>query len=112
MPVISNQTPNEGSTARFTLTLLDDAGNLLTPNSDLTWTLTDTFGNVMNGRSSVALAAAETVVIMLTGDDLLIGDAVPRRVLTLRCTYDNDAGSNWKFADEVHFTINHLATAT
>lgn len=115
MATISSQSPNERSTVRFTVTLTDDAGDLIMPNDDLTWTLQDMKGNVVNNRTSVALASASTVVIILHGADLALDDSLyfgTMRVLKFTCTYDNSAGNGLEFADELYFTITDLKSVS
>lgn len=96
----------ERSTYVVTVAFSDEDGNAVTPDS-ITWTLSDTSGNVINSRSDVSISVpAASNDIVLSGADL----AIPRwrflgRVLTIEAVYDSDAGSNLPFKDEITFDI-------
>ena len=76
----------------------------LTP-STVHWRLTDVDGNIINSRDDVSIGAADSVQIVLTGDDL----AVPEkqnvvRVVTVWGTY----AGGLSFAGEARFPLFDL----
>lgn len=104
----------EKGTAVFTVAFTDQAGAAVIPNSGLTWTLSDTLGSVVNSRSAVALTAAATVYIVLSGSDLALSAsfASNERVLTVEGTYNTTIGgaaqTNLPLKLECHFMIEDL----
>lgn len=84
-----------------------DQTTAVTPNSGLTWTLTDTAGNVINSRSAVSIASASTVHIVLTDADLAItADNGLQRIVTLTGTYNSVTyGNNLKINRPIYFSI-------
>jgi len=79
------------------------------PNADLTWTLKDEDGGVVNNKSNVPLAPNQTVTVVLSGDDLaLIGDYPEKRFLTIKGTFDSIYGSNLPLVDETVFQVENL----
>lgn len=86
----------ERGTLVIDMTFTDETGAEVTPNSGLTWKLTDVHGDIVNGRSAVAISSSTTVTVALTGDDLALDPASlgRRRVLSITGTYDSSAGSN------------------
>jgi hypothetical protein len=103
---VSNAIPEEGSIG-FTVSFTDENGDALVPDS-LTWTLTDERGAVMNSREDVSMSVDSSVTIVLSGDDLAIGDNGTRRVLTLEYVYTSDLGASLPDKHEVAFTITDL----
>ena len=82
---------------------------LVTPNIGLTWSLTDVHGNPINNRIDVPLTPAESVNIVLSGDDLALNSPYPaRRYVTVKGTYNSTLGSNLPLKSEVSFQIENL----
>lgn len=81
------------------------------PNNDLSWTLVDLAGNVINDRRGVSIGTATTVRILLNGPDLdFFGDdekaaASVNRRLILKGTYDSDLGAGLSLVEFAEFTI-------
>lgn len=81
---------------------------LVSPNAGLTWTLTDIGGAVINSRSTVAITAASTVNIILSGNDLVIR-ANNELVVLVEGTFNSVTyGNNLPIKDEVHFFVDDL----
>jgi hypothetical protein len=101
----------EQSTYVVTCAFTDETGEPATP-TELTWTLTDLAGAVINSRRDVAVAAedlADTVDIVLSGDDLAVSDAVQaQRLLTIEGTYTSSAGEDLPLKDAIRFNIDPL----
>jgi len=102
----------EGSTYIVTAAFEDEDENAVTPN-DLTWTLTDRHGNVINDREDEVITPDTSVDIVLTGDDLQVGDDERATVLTVTIegTYDSDAGTDLELKDSTTFPIDGLKVA-
>lgn len=104
----------EGSTfgirADFIEKMSDDQdGFPITPNDDLTWSLSEKDGTPVNERIDVPLVSAQSVIIVLSGDDLALPAGYPvRRYLTIEGTYNSILGDNLKLKDEVSFQIFNL----
>lgn len=80
----------------------------VTPNAGLTWTLTDIGGNVINSRSQVAISAASTINIVLTGNDLIIRPN-NELVILVEGTFNSVTyGNNLPIKDEIHFFVDDL----
>lgn len=108
MPTNLTVSPNEESTVVITAACLDEDGAAVVPNA-VTWTLTDAAGTVINSREAVALTPAESMDIVLSGDDL----AVPNpgnttRHLLIEGNYDSTAGSGLPIRDQATFKIANL----
>jgi predicted NAD/FAD-dependent oxidoreductase len=99
----------EKSTYVVTVAFTDESGAAVTPDS-ITWDLTDSSGNVVNGRSTVVIAVpAASNNIVLSGDDLAIPRAgILGRVLTIEAVYDSSMGTDLPFKDEITFEIAPL----
>ena len=100
----------EKGTYVITASFYDDTETLVTPNSGLTWTLTDVNGNVINSRSAVAITSASTVYVVLTNNDLALGTGTRNaiRCLLITGTYDSTRGSGLAIRDQVIFEIDNL----
>lgn len=107
MPITLTTEAIEGSTYSIPITFTDTTATEVAPNSDLTWTLTDVVGNVINSRSGVSITPATTVTVVLHGDDLAVSDAYRdnRRLVTFQCTYNSSIGTNLEFVEWAEFTI-------
>lgn len=100
----------EGSAYPVTVTLTDDAGSALVPDT-ATWTLTDLGGNVVNARNAVELTPGSSMTLVLSGDDLDVatGYENAERCLIIEGTYtDPTFGSGLDFRQEFRFTIDAL----
>ncbi len=79
----------------------------------LTYTLTDTSGNVINSQEDTAVAVPTSEeFISLTGDDLAITETAGEvlRILTLEGTYTSaQAGAGAPFKKQAGFWITNLA---
>lgn len=103
----------EKSTYGVTVRFYDDDGLATVPNAGLTWILTDARGNVVNSRSSVAITAASTINIVLSGADLAVSNPDDLlRVVTVQGTYNSTLGSNLPLKEEVGFYIDDLLAVT
>lgn len=98
--------PAEEGTAIVTASFTDENGAAEIPNAGtLTWTLTDRHGRVINDREDVAIASAASVVVILTGDDLAIGEYGLNRVITFEGLYNSTLGNNLPIKIRGHFSI-------
>ena len=99
----------EKSTFVITASFTDEDGNAVTPN-ELTWTLSDSDGTVINSRQDVSLTPATSVDILLQGDDLVVSGNRDdrRRIVLIEGTYNSAAGSDLPIRDEVKFQIVDL----
>ena len=98
----------ERSTVAAVASFRDEAGELITP-SVIKWTLTDGDGNVINGRSSIDIFPANTVNIVLSGDDLAMtaGDDGQRQVV-IRAVYDGTLGDDLPIVGLIEFTVRNV----
>ena len=111
MPVDLNITANEKSTLIITVSFKDETGESVTPNDDLTWTLTDVQGTIVNERDHVDLTAAPSVTIVLHGDDLICAES-NQLVLTIEGTYDSLLGSDLEIKEQATFNVANLIAVT
>ena len=107
MPTTLTEAAVERSTYAIAVSFYDEAGKAVEPNAGLTWTLSTSSGVIVNSREKVAIESAETVTIVLHGEDL------PARtdrslVLTIEGTYNSDLGDNLEIKDQVTFTVKPL----
>lgn len=77
------------------------------PNSGLTWSLVDEDGQVVNSRLDISIEPpAQTVDVVLTGDDLALAGGHPvTRYVTIKGTYNGLVGNNLPLVDEASFQI-------
>lgn len=101
----------EQSTYAIDVSFTDENGVPLTPNSGLTWSLVDTLGVIVNSRQDVAIAAASTITVVLSGNDLALSSTLLStwRKLLVEGTYNSSLGSNLPLRQEVTFNIEPLA---
>lgn len=99
----------EESTYVITVSFTDESGAAVAPNAGLAWTLTDINGTIINARSAVAITPAESVDIVLSGDDLALSGDNAQRLVTVQGTYDSSLGADLPLKEEVHFTVRGLA---
>jgi hypothetical protein len=115
MILIDDKLAQEESTFALHISFFDEDGVPVTPDAGLAWTLTDAAGATINSRTAVAITPAETVTVVLTGNDLAIqaGETaakVLRRVL-IAGTYNSTLGSNLAISEEIRFVLeNTLVT--
>lgn len=102
--------PEQGTYA-VEISFTNEAGEAMTPDSGLAWSLTDRFGTVVNSRSAVDITSASTITIVLQGADLTVSDPNERyRLITVEGTYDSATlGNNLPFKYEVKFKIADYA---
>ena len=92
----------------ITAAFLDEDGAAVVPN-ELTWSLADQDGAVVNGREDEAITPAAEVVIVLQGDDLALPEGrSDSRTLIVEGTYDSDLGSDLPIRDFVTFRVVKL----
>ncbi len=85
-------------------------GEAVTPTS-VTWSLRTKSGDVVNNRNTISATPAETVTIVLNGDDLRLfskDDNSHARRLTVEAIYDSSLGNDLNLRDEVEFHIDPL----
>ena len=117
---ILSVSPNEGGTLKIKATFTDEDGKLI-PQSALKsvkWQLMDADGNIVNGKSfdtCIVSSPESTIVIILSGDDLLIDDEIDDRglrVFAIWVIYDSTYGMNLPMRDEISFRIKNLISVT
>lgn len=86
----------------------DEQGDAVTPKS-VNWTLSDTAGNIINGRYEVSETPAASVGIVLYGEDLAhLGNSLPR-VVTVEAVYDSVTyGNDLPIKEAIEFLIDDL----
>lgn len=89
----------------------DLVGTPFTPNSGLTWSLVNKDGTVVNGKIDQPLTPAESVTIVLKGDDLALVAGPVRRYVIVEGTFNGVLGNNLPLVDEVSFQIENLKGA-
>lgn len=67
---VSKKKAPEGASYVLDITFKDEDGDLVVPNAGLNWTLTDTKGTVVNGRSGVTVSPDSEISVVLDGADL------------------------------------------
>ncbi len=106
MPTKLTLKANERSTYVISLAFTDETDAPMTPNT-MTWTLTDTLGNVINSREDVVMTGLSTIAnVVLHGDDLVIESYGCKRKVSFQGTYDSTYGSGLEYADECTFEMN------
>ncbi len=98
----------ERSTVAVTASFRDENDELITP-TGITWSLTDGEGNIINGRENVAISTANTVTIVLIGDDMAMtaGDD-GRRHVVIRAQYNGDLGNGLPIVGVIEFTVRNI----
>jgi hypothetical protein len=107
MPTQLEAMAKEKSTYVVTAAFTDEEGAAVSPTA-ITWTLTNGTGTVINDRSNVTVTPAPSVEIVLTNADLAIGTNGTKRVVTIKATYNSDAGTGLTLNDECEFLIADL----
>jgi hypothetical protein len=114
MPTALSAIANERSSYFVTVTLIDEAGITVPTNhvTSVTYTLTNSSGDVINGLSKIVPATVPLTnpfLVILTGNDLQIeGGTDEIRHLTIEAVYDSDLGTSLHFTDYVTFTLRNL----
>ena len=112
MPAIIAAAAREESTFVIACAFKDETGTAVAPTT-MTWTLTDTDGNIINSREDVSIASpSSSENIVLGGSDLAIIDGDRILVLTLEGTYTSTNGSGLALKDQVRFTVKDLKAVT
>lgn len=115
MPTRLTENALEEATYIITFAPTDENGDAVTPNAaSCTWTLTDLAGNVVNSRSAVAITSATSMNVVLSGNDLAVGDSYYNdwRKVTLQGTYNSTLGNNLPIKEEATFRITRLVAVT
>jgi hypothetical protein len=108
MTIAISKKANERSTFGVRVTFTDELGESLSPTS-IMWTLTDSAGTVINGRSSVVIAPAAEITIVLSGDDLPIGGGLSTgRLITIEAIYSSTLGLNLPYKEQISFNVSDL----
>jgi len=101
----------EESTYIVTAAFTDEAGTAVVP-SAITWTLTDIDGTVINVRKDVVVAVpAESINIVLTGDDLVVSGS-RTRIVTVSATYNSDYGTGLSLKAAATFNLENLVSVS
>jgi hypothetical protein len=104
MSTFLNVVAFDKSTYVVTAVFADSTGAAVTP-TEITWTLTNTHGEVVNSRSEVPVTVpASTVSITLYGADLDKQYGNKRRFL-IEAVYDSTDGDNLPLRGAVAFAI-------
>jgi len=115
MPITLSKQAHEKGTYILTFNFTDDNGTATNPET-LTWTLTDSAGNVINSREDESVSnptSSEDVV--LSGDDLALqtGESGKvARIVTVEATYDSFSGLDLPLRDYAIFYIVDLKAVT
>lgn len=105
-------TATEGGTYVVTLAFTDESGAEATPKTGV-WTLTDSNGDVVNGRENVVVSSlASTIYIVLSGADLPSnGHKLEELLLTFQGTYDSDLGFDLPIIDQCIIAVEEASQA-
>lgn len=86
-----------------------DASAVTVVPTTVAWTLTDRDGTVQNGRDAVALTAATTVTVVLSGSDLTLvtgGDGL--KIIYFDVVYDSTEGTGLPLKEEARFIVDPI----
>ena len=106
---ITEEIADELDTCVITVSFTDEAGDAMTPDAGLKWSLTDMVGNVVNSLADVAITPDTSIEIVLTGADLslLEGESGQvRRCLHIEGTYSSSAGSDLALNKDIYFRVS------
>ena len=115
MPTELTTKAAEEGTYIITAAFTDEDGTAIAPVT-ATWTLTDAAGSVINSRLDVAITSpTSSEEIVLSGNDLSLqsgesGEVL--RFLTIKGTYDSDAGSGLTLKGQARFVLSDLIAVT
>ena len=79
-----------------------------TPKAPLTWSLKDASGQEVNSKTNISISPAQSVTIVLTGDDLALTGSSAIRYVLIEGTYDGVLGNDLTVIKEVSFQIDNL----
>lgn len=97
----------EESTYVVTVAFRDESGASVIPTA-VTWTLTNEIGTVINSRDDVVATPASSINIVLTGDDLSVGENGVKRILVVSATYNSTYGTGLSLKAAATFDIENL----
>ena len=112
MPTTLTADAVEKSTYAITASFTDEDG-AAEDIKTLTWTLSDSSGNIVNSREDESVTTpGSSESIVLSGDDLefMGSDDAGDRVLTISATYDSALGTDLPLKDSAAFTVINLAS--
>lgn len=106
---------NQNSTAEFEVRFSDEGGAPTTP-SQVTWSVTNRKGEIVNGNDDKPVAADEVVSIVLTGDDLGLtaleaGPSVEElfdRFLIVKYSYTSSIGADLPGTSQTLFRVKRV----
>lgn len=106
-------TPNAEKNSSYivVVSLFDENGDpvLAGAVTEISWTLRDSTGTVINGRLDIPVTPAQTFTIVLSGADLAMPDStIPERSLAIICTYNSVEFGELALAEELVFSVNNL----
>ena len=78
------------------------------PKVDPAWSLMDPNGLPVNGKTGVTITAAQSITIVLQGDDLALTGSSAKRYVLVEGTYDGILGTDLTVIKEVSFQIDNL----
>lgn len=78
------------------------------PKADPTWSLTDSNGQPVNGKTGVSIGAAQSITIVLKGADLALTGGSAKRYVLVEGLYDGILGNDLTVIKEVSFQIDNL----
>ncbi len=79
-----------------------------TPKTDPAWSLNDSKGQPVNGKTGVTITAAQSITIVLKGADLALTGSSAKRYVLVEGTYDGILGNDLTVIKEVSFQIDNL----
>jgi len=109
MPVKLATHADEEGTFHAVCTFADEDGKSCVPIT-LVWTLSDLDGNVINGRSAVAVAVPATAnTITMKGTDLtIVSGQANERLFLIEWTYNSTYGAGLPGKEQATFIIDDL----
>ena len=109
MPVKLDTHAREEGTYHIVAAFTDEDGTDVAPTA-ITWTLSDTDGNIINGRSAVAVAVPATSnTITLAGTDLsVVSGQSLERLFLIEWTYNSSYGTGLSDKEQATFMIDDL----
>lgn len=109
MSVKLSRIATEESTYVVTATFTDEDGAAVVP-KEITWTLTDSEGTVINSRKAVSITPAASVDIVLSGADLDVTETRNGvREILISALYDSALGADLPLNAAAVFIVENLA---